>query len=149
MKITNQVALNKLQQYCAYQDRCHAEVRSKLLSLKVYGEELEEIMAALIDENYLDELRYAKSYVRGKFNIKKWGRNKIIQHLNQNQISDYCIRKALLEIEEDAYIETLREVFTKKYESLDENLSEFIRKNKSITYCLSRGFEMDIIMKIN
>jgi len=147
VSISNEVALVKLQQYCAYQDRCHTEVRTKLLSLHVYGEELEEIMSALIQEKYLDELRYAKSYARGKFNIKKWGRNKIKQNLKQKQISDYCIRKAMLEINDELYIESLQEVFEKKLNNCTDDNS-YTCKQKAIRYCIGRGYEQHLVYQV-
>ncbi len=104
--ISQAEALQKLQRYCAYQDRCHSEVRSKLLDLGIYGDELEEIIAELITDNFLNEERFARSYARGKFNIKKWGRHRIKQELKRRQITDYCLRKAMEEIEETDYLNT-------------------------------------------
>ena len=100
-------ALKKLQRYCAYQDRCHKEVRSKLLDLGVYGDELEAIIAELVTENFLNEERFARSYARGKFRMRQWGKKRIVRELKVRDISEYCIRKALLEIEEDVYYENL------------------------------------------
>ena len=105
--ISKDEALSLLQKYCAYQDRCHQEVRTKLLSYQIYGDDLEDIISQLIQEKYLDELRYAKSFVRGKVNIKKWGPIKIKQHLAQKQISAYCQRKAFEEIEDRTHLENL------------------------------------------
>lgn len=145
MNYSNEDALNKLKHYCAYQDRSHKEVRTKLLKLKVYGDDLEEIMSELIKEKFLDESRYACSFARGKFRLKKWGRNKIIQQLKQHEISDYCIRKAMKEIDEDEYRETLREIILKKQKDyLDPN--PYKQKQKTIAYCLSRGYEMNYIL---
>ena len=107
-------ALDKLQRYCAYQDRCHQEVRSKLLDLGIYGEDLEEIIVQLISDNFLNEERFARSYARGKFRIKRWGRNRIWQELQKRQISDYCLRKAMEEIDEAEYQKTLWELLEKK-----------------------------------
>jgi len=73
LKLTQQINLEKLRRYCAYQDRCHQEVRQKLLSLKMYGDDLEEIITELINEDFLNEERYAQSFARGKFRMKKWG----------------------------------------------------------------------------
>ena len=111
-------ALTRLQRYCAYQDRCHQEVRNKLLELGIFGDDLEEIIYDLIQENFLNEERYARSFARGKFRIKKWGRNRIRQELKMRNISDYCLRKAMTEIEENQYLNVLREVLRKKDNSL-------------------------------
>ena len=111
--ISKDDALSKLQRYCAYQDRCHQEVRSKLLDLGIYGDDLEEIISDLISENFLNEERYARSYARGKFRIKRWGRMRIQQELKQRKISAYCLRKAMEEIEEEEYEQTLRTILEK------------------------------------
>ena len=111
---TREQALQKLQRYCAYQDRCHAEVRTKLLSLGIYGDDLEEIIVELIGENYLNEERFARSYARGKFRFKCWGRIRITQELKSRRISDYLIRKALEEIDETEYRQALYDLLDKK-----------------------------------
>ena len=85
--------LIKMQRYCDYQERCHQEVRSKLIRMQVYGEELEQIMAILIEEDLLNEERFARSFARGRHRIKAWGRHRITRELKKRQISDYCIRK--------------------------------------------------------
>ena len=146
MNLSNEIALNKLKHYCAYQDRSHREVRTKLLKLEIYGDDLEEIMGELIKEKFLDEERYACSFARGKFRLKKWGRNKIKQHLKQHQISDYCMRKAMKEIDEEEYIETLTSIIEKKKKHYDE-ADSFKLKQKVISYCLSRGYEMNLILE--
>ena len=140
-------ALAKLQAYCAYQERSHQEVRSKLLDLGIYGDDLEEIMSDLIQENFLNEERYARSFARGKFRIKKWGRTRILQELKQRKISDYCLRKAMTEIEEDVYARTLREVLEKKAGLLKEK-DVYKRKNKLAQYGISRGFESNLVWEV-
>ncbi len=147
MTISNDIALAKLQRYCAYQDRCHQEVRTKLLSIKVYGEDLEEIISALIQDNFLNEERFAKSYARGKFRIKKWGRNKITQNLKLKGVSAYCIKKGMEEIEEDEYIKTIKEILKKKLEQYN-NLHEVQAKDKSIKYAISRGYEPALVFSL-
>ncbi len=107
-----------MQRYCAYQDRCHSEVRSKLLDLGIYGDELEEVIAELITDNFLNEERFARSYARGKFNIKKWGRIRIKQELKRRHITAYCLRKAMEEIEEEDYLKTLEGLIRKKADQM-------------------------------
>ncbi|MCB0570606.1 MAG: RecX family transcriptional regulator [Phaeodactylibacter sp.] len=141
--LTREEALAKMQRYCAYQDRCHQEVRSKLLELEVYGERLEEIMGQLIEEGFLNEERFARSFARGKFRIKQWGRNRIRRELKARQVSDYCIRKGLEEIDETEYLETLRALLQKKLENGGEGaLAQ--QKQKAVRYALSRGFEAEL-----
>lgn len=146
MTLSNEIALNKLKHYCAYQDRSHREVRTKLLKLEVYGDDLEEVMNELIREKFLDEERYACSFARGKFRLKKWGRIKIKQHLKQHQISDYCMRKAMKEIDEEEYIETLAGIIEKKKKDYDASDS-YKLKQKVISYCVSRGYEMNLVLE--
>lgn len=140
-------ALKKLQHYCAYQDRCHQEVRKKGISLGIYGEELEEILFELIKEKFLDEERFARSYARGKFYIKKWGRNRIKLELKKRKISSYCIAMAMEEIKELEYVDTLTSIFKEKKEQYPL-LSEFEKNNKALRYCISRGFEPELVYKI-
>ncbi len=147
MNYSKEIALNKLKHYCAYQDRSHKEVRTKLLQLKVYGEDLEEIMNELIKEKYLDELRYACSFARGKFRMKKWGRNKIIQHLKIQDISDYCMRKAMEEIDQQEYLDVLKQLISKKKEDYAEE-NTYLQNQKVIKYLVSRGYEMHHILDL-
>lgn len=140
-------ALAKLQRYCAYQDRCHQEVRSKLLELGVYGDDLEEIIADLIQERFLDEERFARSFARGKFRIKKWGRIRIRKELKIRDVSAYSLRKALTEIEEAEYRKTLKEIILKKNSLLKEP-DDFIRRNKLAQYAISRGFETALAWEV-
>ena len=145
--ISKSEALTKLQRYCAYQDRCHQEVRSKLLDLGIYGDDLEEVISELIQENFLNEERFARSFARGKFRIKKFGRNRIKQELKMRAVSAYCIRKAMTEIEEDEYLKTLSEVIDKKFNSIREE-NDFTRKGKVAKYAISRGFESKLVWEL-
>ncbi len=141
--LSREEALAKLQHYCAYQDRCHQEVRSKLLELEVYGDQLEEVMAQLIEEGFLNEERFARSFARGKFRMKQWGRTRIRRELKARQVSDYCIRKGLEEIDEAEYLETLKALLQKKLESSGEE-EPGKKKQKAARYALSRGFEAEL-----
>jgi len=102
-QLTKEQALQKLSHYCAYQERCHSDVRHKLLELGFRGPELEEALAALIADDFLNEERFARSYSGGKFRVLHWGRRKIEQGLRQKQVSEYCIRKGLQEINTSDY----------------------------------------------
>ena len=140
-------ALAKLQRYCAYQERCHQEVRSKLLDLGIYGDDLEEIISDLIQENFLNEERFARSFARGKFRVKKFGRDRIWRELKLRKISDYCIRKAMTEIDEADYLRTLHEVIEKKANSL-QGEDEFARKGKVAKYAIGRGFKPKLVWEV-
>lgn len=144
--VSQDEALAKLQKYCAYQERCHKEVRTKLLGYKIYGDALEEVISELISEDYLNEERYARSYSRGKFRMNKWGRNKIIMGMKQNYISPYCIKKGLLEIDEDEYKDCLKKIIEKKSKGLAAK--DFGGWNKVYSYCVGRGYESYLISEI-
>lgn len=144
--LTRTEALQKLQRYCAYQDRCHQEVRSKLISLGVYGAELEEVIAELIQENFLNEERFARSYARGKFRFKCWGRLRIARELSSRQISEYLIRKALEEIPEEDYYQELQDFLARKLPQVSAD-NDFERKQKLAAYAQRRGFEPEYIWK--
>lgn len=145
--LSKEDALAKLQNYCAYQERCHREVRSKLLELGVYGDDLEEIIFNLIQDNFLNEERYARSFARGKFRMKQWGRNRIRQELKLRDISDYCIRKAMEEIDESEYLDMLQSVLDKKASCINE-AQDYLKKSKLAQYALSRGFEADLVWEL-
>lgn len=140
-------AHKRLKKYCAYQDRCHLEVAKKLHDIGVYGDDKDQIMAELIEHNFLNEERFAKSFARGKFRIKKWGRNRIMNELQQRQVSDYCIRKGLKEIEEDEYIKVLTEILNKQLDKYSGD-DALIAQDKAIKYASKRGYEASIIFKI-
>src|SRR4051812_48736893 len=100
------IALQKAKHYCAYQERCHSEVRDKLYSFKLYKNEVEQLLTQLIEEDYLNEERFAIAYAGGHFRIKNWGKEKIKYALKQKRVSDYCIRKALASISNTDYNKT-------------------------------------------
>ena len=145
--VSKEEALAKMQRYCAYQERCHEEVRSKLLNMGVYSDWREEIIVQLIEENFLNEERFARAFARGKFRIKQWGRTRIRQELKKRKISDYCLRKAMEEIEEEDYLNTLRTALIKKNISLKEE-DPYRRKSKLARYAVSRGFESELAWQL-
>jgi regulatory protein len=138
--LTKEQALQKLKQYCAYQERCHSEVKEKLFDLGVWKSEHDEIIAALIEDNYLNEERFAIAYAGGKFRIKQWGRTKIKYELKKKQVSEYSIKKALQQISNEDYLSTLRELVQKRYESL-KGEQYLIRKKKTIDHLIHKGYE--------
>lgn len=141
------IALQKMMHYCAYQERCHQEVRSKLITLEIYGDDLEEIIAELITENFLNEERFAKAYAGGKFRVKKWGKVRIRQELKKRKISDYCIKKAMQEIDEEGYEAGLYTLIEKKRKTEKEK-NEFILKGKLAKYAISKGFESHLVWQV-
>ena len=142
------IELEKIKYYCAYQERSHSQVRTKLIALKVYGLELENMMTTLIEENFLNEERFACSIARGKFYYKKWGKNKIIQTLKLHKVSAYLIKKALKEIDADDYDKMLETLAEKKLETLKSEKNKFKKMNKLKNYLLQKGYESDLIMDV-
>nr|WP_185145566.1 regulatory protein RecX [Chryseobacterium sp. G0162] len=137
----------KLVSYCVYQDRCHAEVEQKMREFLLIEEAKEEIILYLMKENYLNEERFTRSYIRGKFYIKHWGRNKIRMNLKQKQISEKLISMCFDEIYEDDYIKTITRIY-EDYSSKQKGLQEYQKKVKTIKYLMSRGFEYEKINDI-
>jgi regulatory protein len=137
-------ATKKIENYCVYQDRCHKEVENKLREMGMIPIATNQIIGHLIQENYLNEERFARSYARGKFNIKKWGKKRIVNELKQREISKYNITSALQEIDEDTYLKTLDVLAKKKLASLTEkNLQK--RRKKVSDYLLYRGWESHLV----
>lgn len=142
----NQV-VQKAYHYCTYQERYHQEVRDKLYSWGLHKEEVESCIAHLITEGYLNEERFAKAFAGGKFRIKKWGKNKIINELKARNISSYCIQKAMLEINDEDYLQTLQQIINSKSKEIKERNS--LKKiHKMALYCISRGFESNMVWDI-
>ena len=138
-------ALPKAKHYCAYQERCHSEVRDKLYGFGLNKTEVEQIIGTLIEENYLNEERFAIQFAGGHFRSKKWGRVKISHALKQKQVSPYCIKKALKQIDEDDYIKTLQQHFNAKLKTLKSEKNLFIKKRKLQDHLIQKGFETDLI----
>ncbi|MGN6248841.1 MAG: regulatory protein RecX [Ginsengibacter sp.] len=145
---TPEQAVPKIKQYCAYQERCHAEVRDKLYSFGLHKNDVEQIISQLITENYLNEERFAIHFAGGKFRMKQWGKIKIKQALKFKQVSDYCIRKALKEIDAAEYENTFKKLVEQKLKSLKSEKNIFIKKRKLQDFLLQRGFESDKIRKV-
>ena len=143
-QLTKDQALQKLKHYCGYQERCHSEVREKLYQLGVWKKDHDEIIATLVEQGYLNEERFAIAFAGGRFRMKAWGRIKIKYELKQKQVSDYSMRKALKQINEDDYQQVLRKLAEERYISL-KNEQYLVRKKKTIDYLLQRGFEMELV----
>ncbi len=144
-----QEATKKLERYCAYQERCHKEVIDKLREMRMIPEAIDQIVGHLIQENYLNEERFAKSFARGKFNIKKWGKNRIVRELQLRDISAFNIKSALKEITSDVYMITLDELAQKRLDAIKESNPQK-RKKKLADYLLYRGWESHLVYdKIN
>lgn len=144
-QLTKKQALQKLRHYCGYQERCHNEVKEKLYDLGVSKIHYDEIIATLIEENYLNEERFAILFAGGHFRTKKWGRVKIAYALKQKQVSAYSIKKALKQIDEADYEKVLRKLFDDKLKTLKSEKNIFIKKRKLQDFLMQRGYETDLI----
>ena len=144
--LTKEEALQKLRQYCAYQERSHYEVQQKLYELGIRKNDQDEVIATLIEEDYLNEERFAKAFAGGKFRMKDWGRKKIYYALKEKRVSEYSIKQAMKEIDDEAYKQNLKELAEEKYESLKDE-QYLVRKKKTIDYMLQKGYEFDLVTK--
>lgn len=140
-------AREKIRAYCAYRERSQREVREKLLGYGLISEVTDELISELITENFLNEERFARAFVRGKFHIKKWGRIKIKNELYRHGLSEYVLKKAFSEIDEEAYLDTLNDLLHKKLRETKIK-DEFRRNGKVAAYAIRRGFEPDLVWEI-
>lgn len=134
-----------MERYCAYQERCHQQLKQKLTAMRMIPEAIDLIIHHLITEDYLNETRFAQAFVRGKFRIKKWGRQRIIRELKRREISTFNIRIAMKEISETEYLNSFHELAEKRWSQLysEENLQK--KKKKFADYLLYRGWESQFI----
>lgn len=137
--------LSKLMKYCAYQERCHAEVEAKLSSLGLFGQEAGEIIIELSRSGFLDEERFARAFVRGKFRFKGWGRRKIANELKQRKISDYCIQQGFKELDDEIYMEALRDLGAKYWHALQGEGNVWAKRKKTGSYLLQKGYEPELV----
>ena len=140
-------ALVKAESYCAYQERSQQEVRNKLYDWGLWKDDVENVISELIQNNFLNEERFANAYVSGKFNIKKWGKIKIKQGLKLKKVPDKMITKALNTIDYDEYLKVILAAAEKKAAVLTEK-DKYKRKYKLMTYLLGKGFESNLISEV-
>ncbi len=144
-KLTPSQALARIKHYCAYQERCHKEVRDKLFGFGLTTQDVEEIISRLIGEDYLNEERFAIHFAGGKFRMKQWGKQRIVMELKARKVSDYCIKKALQVIDVQDYEKTFFKLAEKKRQSLKSEKNIFIRNRKIKDFLLAKGFSADQI----
>lgn len=148
LNIGTDKALQKIKHFCAYQERNHREVKEKLYGYGLYKTQVEELLSLLIEENFLNEERYAIAFSGGKFRMKGWGKNKIKYALRQQQVSEYCIRMGINSIDEEEYEKKLQQLFDQKLKTLKSEKNIFIKKRKLQDFLIQRGFENSLINKL-
>ena len=142
--LTPEQAFQKIKQYCAYQERSHQATKEKLFSMGLYKKDVEILLSQLIEENYLNEQRYALQFVGGHFRIKKWGKIKIAAALKQQKVSSYNIQKALDEIDQTAYLSCLQRLASVKWNTIKKE-TVLNKKIKTTSYLLQKGYESNLI----
>jgi len=140
--------IEKLRQFCAYRERCAAEVLDKLKELDCVGKDAELICKRLEKDDYLNNMRYAEVFAGGKFRINKWGKGKIKQALLKNKISKEYIQLALDSIDSVEYINTLNSIIEKKIKEKDWKVIDEFRKIKLYNFALSKGYEPELIINV-
>jgi len=141
---TVEEAKRLLEKYCAYQERCHKEVEQKLRNIGMITEVRDVIIVHLIEHNFLNEERFAKSYARGKFNIKKWGKQRITRELKFREISAYNIKSALKEVNDTDYLDTFDLLAEKRFDTIKET-NKYKKRKKLADYLLYRGWESNLV----
>jgi regulatory protein len=142
VKWTKDNALANARRYCVYQERCHSEVRNKLLSHGLHGDFLEEIISCLIEEDYLNEERFAIQYAGGKHRIKGWGRHKIEMELRKKQVSAYSIRVALQSIGQDDYHDQIIRVLERRMQYVADKMKE-VHEHEIVQFGLRKGYSYE------
>jgi len=146
-KLTASEVRKKIYHYCAYQERSHREVKNKLDDLELSPAEIDEMITHLITEGYLNEERYAKAFVGGKFRQKNWGRIKIVNALEAKGLTQNCIRIGLREIDEADYRRTIESLILKKSDQTDEQ-NIYVKREKLATHVIQKGFEPELVWEI-
>ncbi len=138
----------KAASYCAYQERTQDEVRQRLKDWNVWGDDAEEIISELIQENFLNEERFAKTFAGSKFRVKKWGRRKIAFELKKRKLSDFCIRAGMSEIDETDYYDTLKTLINKKKHDYRTEGNTFKLHQKIAQFAIGKGYESALVWEI-
>ncbi len=137
--------LDKARKYCAYQERCLADVKARLVEWKASEQTIEKIIRTLEKEDFINEERYAISFALGKLRSNKWGKNKIFYAMSRKRIPEIYIQMGLNEIEDEEYIKTLKNILSSK--KIDEK-DEFRRNNKLVKYAVQKGFQASLAWKV-
>jgi regulatory protein len=145
-KLSVEEAKAKIYRYCAYQERCHQEVKQKLYDMGLFKNQVDEMLTHLITEGFLNEERFAKAFAGGKFRMKQWGRIKITHALEQRGLTPACIRLGLKAIDDQEYYYTLEKLLAKKNTQLLAG-NDLQRRDRLIKYLMQKGYESELIVK--
>lgn len=137
-------ALQRLRRFCAYQERCHQEIRQKARGWGFDAEDTDKLIVQLMEENFLNEERYAKALAGGKFRTKGWGKKKIIESLKQKGISAYLVNASMKEIDKDDYLKKLDELLNKKHKTLKGD-TPIAQKQKLARFAFGKGYESELV----
>ncbi len=147
---TVEEATKRMERYCAYQERCHKEVHQKLYEMRMIPVAVDEIIDHLLRHNFLNETRFAQAFVRGKFRVKKWGRNRIVNELKLREISTFNIKIALKEIPDSEYYKTFEALAEKRLQQLSSEKNLQKKRKKLADYLFYRGWESEMVYgKVN
>jgi regulatory protein len=144
--MTENQAISRLQKICSQQEKCLSDIKKKLTEWKIPDSQTENILEKLLNDKFVDELRYSKSFVRDKFRFNEWGKIKLIYALRQKKIDEKIIQDALEEIDETVYLSSVTKLLRKKIKTLKDKDINII-KAKLIKFVRSKGFEFDVIHK--
>ena len=145
--LTPDQVLDKMAKYCAYQERCVKDVRDKLKAFEISEEEKAKILDYLLDNRFVNDERFAKSFVRGKVNQSGWGVNKIRFHLIQKGIDKDIIEEALGQTDEEVYKQRLIEILKTKAKTVKVS-NDFEKKRKLAAYAMQKGFEGSLVWEV-
>ena len=137
-------AQKRMEQYCAYRERCHKEVEKKMNEMRLIPLAKEKILLYLLENDFLNETRFAQVFARDKFRLKQWGKQRIVRELKQRNISPYIIEKALAEINPDDYVDTLNRLCEQRLRQINET-NKYKKRKKLADYLLYRGWESDLV----
>ena len=145
--LTSDQVLDKIAKYCAYQERCVKDVRDKMKTYDISQEDREKILDYLLDNRFVNDERFAKSFVRGKINQSGWGMNKIRFHLVQKGIAKEIIDEALEQTDEEVYRQRLIDILRVKAKSVKAE-TEFEKKRKLAAFAMQKGFEGPLVWEV-
>ena len=138
---TVEEAKRAIERYCVYQERCHQEVRKKLRDMRMIPAAIDQIIAHLIEHDFLNETRFAQAFARGKFNNKKWGRQRIERELKARHIGAYNVKVALQELDDQDYRDAFDTLSRKRLAQLEKETDKYRKRKKLADYLLYRGWE--------